>query len=38
MTIKNKYNMNIKLCAMHLNGRKVRKTVNIIIYKYKNIL
>lgn len=35
MTIKYKCNMNIKLYAMHLNGRKVRKTINIIIYKYK---
>ena len=33
-----KYNTNVKYCNLQLNGKKVRRAGDMIIYGYKNIL
>lgn len=38
MAIKYKYNKKIKQCIIYLNSKRRRKTSNVTIYKYKNIL
>lgn len=35
---KKKYNKNVKLYNMHLNGKRIKMASNVIIYCHKNIL
>ena len=36
--MKNKCNINVRQCAMHLTGRGARMAGNVTMYGYKNIL